>query len=52
MTLSTIFYLTQLGFCQYDISNMIDMKHITVEGAINRVATTGYWHNFNRKEYG
>ncbi|KAG2193357.1 hypothetical protein INT46_006457 [Mucor plumbeus] len=41
MKLSAIFYLTQLGFSQYDISNMIDMKRTTVEGAINRVATTG-----------
>ncbi|KAG2196837.1 hypothetical protein INT46_005464, partial [Mucor plumbeus] len=40
MKLSAIFYLTQLGFSQYDISNMIDMKCTTVEGAINRVATT------------
>ncbi|KAG2189589.1 hypothetical protein INT46_011231, partial [Mucor plumbeus] len=31
MKLSAIFYLTQLGFSQYDISNMIDMKRTTVE---------------------
>ncbi|KAG2194549.1 hypothetical protein INT46_009204 [Mucor plumbeus] len=41
MKLSTIFYLTQFGSSQYDISNMIDMRRTTVEGAINRVATTG-----------
>jgi transposase len=40
MKFSAIFYLTKLGFSQYDISNMIDMKRTTVEGAINRVATT------------
>jgi transposase len=34
-------FLIQLGFSQYDILNMIDMKRATVEGAINRVATTG-----------
>ena len=34
MKLSAIFYLTQLGFSQYDISNMIDMKRTTVEGAV------------------
>ncbi|KAG2190278.1 hypothetical protein INT46_003989 [Mucor plumbeus] len=41
MKLSAIFYLTQLGFSQYDISNMIDMKRTTVEDAINRVTTIG-----------
>ena len=41
MKLTAIFYLTQLAFSQYDISNMIDMKRTIVEGAINRVATTG-----------
>ncbi|ORE03176.1 hypothetical protein BCV72DRAFT_233504 [Rhizopus microsporus var. microsporus] len=41
MKLSTMFYLKQLGFNQYDISTLIDLKHTSVQAATNRVTSTG-----------
>jgi predicted XRE-type DNA-binding protein len=37
MKLGAIFYLKQLGFNQYDISTMIDIKRPTVQSIISRV---------------
>ena len=39
--LGAIFYLKQLGFNQYDISTMIDIKCSTVQSIISRVNQTG-----------
>ncbi|KAG2212059.1 hypothetical protein INT46_009433 [Mucor plumbeus] len=41
MKLGAIFYLKQLGFNQYDISTMIDIKRPTVQSIISRVNQTG-----------
>ncbi|KAG2189961.1 hypothetical protein INT46_003066 [Mucor plumbeus] len=41
MKIVAIFYLEQLGFNQYDISTMIDIKRPTVQSIISRVNQTG-----------
>jgi len=41
MKLGAIFYLKQLGFNQYDISTIIDIKRPTVQSIISRVNQTG-----------
>jgi transposase len=41
MKLGAIFYLKQLGFNQYNISTMIDIKRPTVQSSISRVNQTG-----------
>ena len=41
MKFGAIFYLKQLGFNQYDISIMIDIKRPTVQSIMSRVNQIG-----------